>query len=49
MLKILVKLTAEDLKQYQAAEEEIVDKQNFVYFAHHNNKVKLESLRFFVV
>lgn len=48
MLKILVKLTAEDLKQYQAAEE-IVDKQNFVYFAHHNNKVKLESLRFFVV
>ena len=48
MLKIRVKMTAEDLKQYET-ENETVGKQNFTFFAHHNNKAKLESLRFFIV
>ena len=48
MLKILVKMTAEDLKQYEA-ENETVGKQNFTFFAHNNNKAKLESLRLFIV
>ena len=48
MLKILVKMTAEDLKQYEA-EQKTVGKQNFTFFAHNNNKAKLESLRFFIV
>ena len=48
MLKILVKMTAEDLKQYES-ENETVGKKNFTFFAHNNNKAKLESLRFFIV
>lgn len=48
MLKFIVKMNAKELKQYETNKDIGVRTKNTL-FAQHNNKAKLESLKFFIV